>query len=266
MADWAVGVITSRRAQPTIRTCLEHLLAAGWADAHVFCEPGSEAALPGWHSLWSNRGRQLGCWANFYLSAWELLLTHPRADYFLLLEDDAKMYCGVAPSTREYLTTLCQLVLHDHAALSLYASGSFVCTDPMLHSVHQGWCFSGAVALVLGREALRHFLTDSRVAGHRFDNDDWHGTRLNDSVLGRWALEDYKKPIGIHAPTLVQHVGDISTIDNPAGRRASFYIGDLADPAAAWQRVVARMTPNLRAHDGQESAGQEARSEARQEG
>lgn len=209
---------------------------------------------------------QMGCWPNFYLSAWELLLANPRSEYFLLLEDDAQMYGGVAPSTREYLTALCQLTLADHAALSLYSSGTFVCTDPMIHSVHQGWCFSGAVAIVMARDALRHFLTDVRVAGHRFAGDDWEGTRLNDSVLGRWALEDYKKPIGIHAPTLVQHVGDVSTIDNPAGRRAGFYIGDLADPAAAWQRVVARMTPTLRAGHDQETPGQEARTAGGQEG
>jgi hypothetical protein len=170
-------------------------------------------------------------------------MTHPRADYFLFLEDDATLYAGYKPNTCEYLTALCDQRMGTLAALSLYSNGH-LCEVPDIYAVNHGWSHSGCVAFVMENYALRQFLVDARVVQHRF-LDDWAGTRLNDAVLGRWAHEDFKRPIGLHSPTLVQHIGDTSTLGNPLPRRSVNFIGDHPQHEQEWSKLVAKLTPQL---------------------
>jgi hypothetical protein len=159
------------------------------------------------------------------------------------------------------LEAICRRYLPDLACLSLYSTGSHPCKDPHIRGTNHGWCYSGAVALIFSREALIHFVQDTRVVRHRPDNDDWAGTRLNDAVIGRWAAENYQKPIGQHLPSLVQHVGEVSTILNEPGRVSATYFGDCDNHAQTWKHLVSTLTPELN-HESSHSNAPECRGEA----
>lgn len=243
-----VAVLTAPRKTPTIENCLENLAAAGWpsTETHVFAEPNSSQHVPSYVWKLHRRPQQLGCWPNFFTAAWELLCLRPQAQYFMFVEDDGMMYCGLNPTTRDYLTELCRTQFDRWAMLSLYSSGNFPSREPTVYETNHGWCYTSTVAIIFSRESLEAFLTDRRVLRHRFEESNWHGTRLNDAVIGRWAAEDYKKPIAVHVPILVQHLDAESTLGNPPGRTSQHFLGDEEEHAMLWQSVVARMTPTLR--------------------
>lgn len=242
---WAAGMITAPRDQPVLQKCLHQFFTAGFDDLLLFAEHGDYIVADPRLRIALRSPPRLGVWPNFYLACVELLQRNPAADAFLLLEDDALFYAGSEPSTRMYLEAICQHYLPELACLSLYATGSHPCKDPHIHGTNHGWCYSGAVALIFSRDALRHFVQDPRVVGHRLDSDGWAGTRLNDAVIGRWAAEDYQKPIGVHLPNLVQHIGETSTILNTPGRFSDTFFGIRPDHEQTWKNLVSTLTPEL---------------------
>lgn len=246
--QWAAGMITAPREKSVVQKCLHQFFTAGFDDLLLFAEHGDYILSDPRLRIALRSPPSLGVWPNFYLMCHELLVRQPNADAFLLLEDDAFFYGGTDPSTRAYLEVICKRHLPDLACLSLYNTGLHPCTDPHIHGSNHGWCYSGAVALIFSREALRHFVQDPRVFGHRLDNDAWTGTRLNDAVIGRWAAEDYRKPIGTHLPNLVQHVGEISTILNTPNRTSASFFGDTEGHTQTWKNLVSKLAPEL-THD-----------------
>lgn len=243
MDNWAVGITTAPRLQPTLATCYDSVRDAGWAvdDIWVFAEPGTE--VPDSVVRCTLRQQTLGCWPNFYLGACELLLSRPQAEFFLLLEDDAQLFPGAGSCLlRDYLTQLCRSQLASFALLTLYATEHRPIT-PTLLALRHGWAHSGNVAFVIAREPLRRLLTAPAVVAHRLDQDAWTGTRLNDAVVGRWADTQENKPIGLHVPSLAQHIGATSTLGNPLCRQAANFIGSSYDTHGAWQAVIRTMLP-----------------------
>jgi hypothetical protein len=69
---------------------------------------------------------------------------------------------------------------------------------------------SGPVALVFPRELVKAFLTDRTVFEHRWNDDEPAATSIGD-VISSWA---YRRgvPVWLPTPSLVQHIGDTSTI------------------------------------------------------
>lgn len=99
--SWAVGVTTAPRPQPTLERTLSSLSAAGWERPRLFAEPGT--ALPSaFASLpQSRRESRLGAFSNWYLGLTELFFREPRADAYLMCQDDAVFALGA----RDYLET-----------------------------------------------------------------------------------------------------------------------------------------------------------------
>jgi hypothetical protein len=89
---WAVGVTTAPRRQPTLEACLDGIALAGWEEPRLFLDgttrvPPRYAHLP---TSWREDG--IGAWPAWYLALAELLVQHPDADAYLMIQDDVALH------------------------------------------------------------------------------------------------------------------------------------------------------------------------------
>ncbi len=222
--QWAVGVTTAPRLQPTLEPCLESLVRAGWRTPHLFVDsavrlPPQFSHLPG-----TLRDARIGAWPNYYLALAELLLRHPHADAYLIAQDDALFY------DRQSLPEYLEQVLwpsRPPALVSLYSAPADCGFRPGWHSL-PGSCSTGPVAMVFSRELAKSFLADAAVIEHRWSPDPVAAAALG-HVVGHWA-RDCGIPLWLPTPSLVQHIGDTSTLWPRARalghRRAGWFAGD----------------------------------------
>ena len=199
--------------------------AAGWSRPHLFVDAGSPLpaacrTLPG---TW--REGRIGAWSNFYLALAELLHRETNADAYLIVQDDAYFYD--AGNLREYL----EQALWPGSApglVSLYSTEANPAAEPGWHADAQRWrC--GALAFVFSPEIAARFITDQRVFQARLHAEPPSHVEI-DALLGHWAAAE-QVPVGYPVPSLVQHVGNMSTLwagsANGGPRRARWFAGDL---------------------------------------
>ncbi len=223
--DWAVGITTAPRRIPTLGSCAESILHAGWPEPKLFVDgkteiPESIATLET-----SRRDSSIGAFPSYVVSLLELYMQHPRADAFMMVQDDALMLG--TPATRDYLEKI--LWPCDGPCIaSLYCSTRYSQIEHGWHQLDEPWVW-GAVAFVFSREAVKALLTSPLLATHREQPED-KGLYRIDVLIGQFAEEE-GIPIYYPTPSLVQHIGTISTIWNTAravnSRHARYFIGDL---------------------------------------
>jgi len=222
--DWAVGVTTAPRIQPVLSTCLGSLARAGWERPYLFIDAAVNLPEPYDKLACTFRDERVGAWPNYYLGLMELLLRRPRADVYMLVQDDALFY------DREPLSLYLESVLwpgKTTCLVSLYCSAGDTAGEPGWHS-SKGEMNGGAVALAWPRELAKAFVTDRDVFEHRWLADELAATSIG-NVISYWA---HKRgvPVWLPTPSLVQHVGDTSTIWRVARasgkRRALRFVGD----------------------------------------
>ena len=239
VASWAVGVTTAQRTPPTLLRSLQSLATAGWAAPYLFAEPDSVPAHLNGKIRVIERHTPYGAWPNWYTAAVELYMMHPKADAYLLCQDDV-LY---GKELRGYLEQrlwpsgrLGVVSLHtpSHRARPNWRG---------FHPDNEGWSAWGAQAYVFSNPSMRAMLRDPGVVNHR-NRGPRDGLRNIDSVIGFWCTSsglDYY----IHQPSLTQHIGESSTLwpdATTAGkRRASNFVGvdspvaKLLDPL--WQNA-----------------------------
>jgi len=210
---WVVGVTTAPRRETTLGPCLESLRRAGFGDFRVFAEPHSP--LPDGITVTHRTGR-LGAWGNFLLGLHELVLRHPQADMFLMIQDDVLL----APyDLHAYLAGLrwpATLGL-----VSLFLSAAYPAPPGWLvfpGAVHPGfgrWLWSGQ-ALALPRWSVLRVLATAGVLTHHYAFDNRIDYRLG-VTLQHAGLDVY-----LPVPSLAQHIGDTSTIWGSRERAAGF--------------------------------------------
>ena len=222
---WAVGITTAPRRLPTLEQCVHSVLAAGWDEPMLLID-GDVEILPSMSGLRASRhSPAAGALPNYILALWELYLRHPAADAYLMIQDDALMLGSSA--TRQYLESF--LWPDDGACIaSLYCSTKYVQETAGWHKFDKSWVW-GAVAFVFSRDALKAFISSPIVFDHRELPDD-QGLIEIDVLIGKVAVA-LDIPIYYPSPSLVQHIGTISTLWDTAravnGRRASQFLGDL---------------------------------------
>jgi len=226
--DWAVGVTTAPRAQPTLSWCLDSLMRAGWQSPHLFVDASADVPdrFRGVPMTW--RDKRIGAWSNYYLALAELVATQPRADAYLLVQDDAFFYDR--EDLCDYLTEV--LWPSDPPGLvSLYCSAAYTARDAGWHPLQGEWLW-GALAFVFPNEIARQCLADPLVTSPSWNEP---GCANIDSLIGRWA-NVRQIPIWYPSPSLVQHVGNTSTIwtaaSNSGPRQADWFAGDCDMPFA----------------------------------
>ena len=203
--SWAVGVTTAPRRQPTLSRCLRSLAEAGWSQPHLFVD-GDVALDESAASLTRTvRHPAVGAWPNYLLSLQELLHRQPHADAVLMVQDDALFPCG---PVRVYLEQALWFG-ETRAVASLYCCGDDQQSVDGWTRYEQQWRF-GAVALVFTRDAAWDFLTSPEAARHSAGDPAMCSAGI-DMVLGQWARRACV-PIWRSTPSLVEHIGETSTI------------------------------------------------------
>jgi len=169
-----------------------------------------------------------GAFPNYVLSLCELYMRNPNADAYLLMQDDAVIFSSTA--TREYVESVLWPI-DGPCIASLYCSAKYSKEESGWHQFEGNWVW-GAVAFVFSPEAIKLFLTSMEVFNHRAQPDDKGLSRI-DVVIGNVARAN-GIPMYYPSPSLVQHIGTISTIWKTGravnARRADQFLGDLIDP------------------------------------
>jgi hypothetical protein len=203
---WAVGVTTAPRQVPTLVETLASLASAGWDRPRLFVDgpvaiPEEFAGLPR-----TSRDPLMGAWPNYYLSLAELLMREPRADAYLLVQDDVRFATELP--IRDYLERI--LWPGDQAGIvSIFCCRAYTQPRPGWYRFNGVWRW-GALAFVFSRDAAQHFLADIDVVQHRWSRDK-EGLAGIDGCIGRWA--SYRKvPVYYPTPSLIQHIGDVSSL------------------------------------------------------
>jgi hypothetical protein len=233
--NWAVGVTTAPRGVATLGLCLESLVRAGWPPARLFVD--GEVAIP---EVFANLPRTLrepriGAWPNYYLALAELLMRNPEAEAYLLVQDDS-LFCEDG-DLREYLERVLWPGKQPGIA-SLFCSRAYTQPRAGWYEFEGPWLW-GALAFVFSRQAAQRFLADLEVVEHRWSRRrnpladiDWR--------IGQWAWRS-DVPVYYPTPSLVQHIGDVSSLWKGARRhgyrRASWFAGHEGGPGTLGVKV-----------------------------
>ena len=228
--EWAVGITTAPRAIPTIEQTLQSLSEAGWIDARLFAEPGSEIP-PAFSQLpVVFRETRLGAFSNWYLALSELYLRQPRADAYFLCQDDVLLARGL----REYLER--ELWPDERlGVVSVYAGGERFARLPQgFHRDDSGWESLGALAYVFPNVAVRSLLGHPLILNHR-RRGPANGTVNIDSIVGEWCRQSGFAAY-VHAPSLARHLGEASTLFpgamNSGTRREASFLANIGPPSS----------------------------------
>lgn len=221
LTTWAVGITTAPRRQPTLERCLRSLQACGWDQLHLFIDGDVSVSEEFSAASRTVRNPAAGAWRNFYLSLSELLRRSPAANALLMIQDDA-LWPSHLP-VRDYLEQI--RWPEDHRfVISPYCCADYTEEKAGWHEFRETWVY-GAVALIFSRTAAEDFLADPIVI-ERCRHDYQAGI---DVVIGDWAKRQNIRVI-FPTPSLVQHIGDISTLWSKARavglRRATRFVGD----------------------------------------
>ncbi len=228
--QWAVGVTTAPRRLPTLEYCLDGLSGAGWPEPVLFADESLELPKRFEELTVTVRRPRVGAWPNYYLALAELTLRQPEADVYMILQDDALLFHH--PQLREYLEEI--LWPGDRPGLvSLYCARDYTQGQSGWHELPMQWVW-GALAFLFPAEVARQFLRDPQVQAHRKTGQSG-GLSGIDLVIGKFAFEN-EIPIHFPTPSLVQHIGQVSTLWNSArasgSRKAERFAGAIAQQFA----------------------------------
>ena len=255
--NWAVGVTTAPRQDPTLSTCVQSLITAGWQPT-VCAEPGTDLSGLSPQARTIVRPQQLGCWHNWLQMCRDLLEQHPRAEAILTVQDDTlfhrqtlqfvdqDLWPGdpekigfVAIYTPQHYSH--QVDLLNEQGERVYRGGSWYHARNKVQR-NPGWRFTmgpakspgcqqvvtrslwGACAMVFPRSSLQR-IVEHPIARH------WTGAspnpdrppaevRNSDTAIGK-IVRALKLQQWWYVPSLTEHIAEYSTLNHGgnSGRR-----------------------------------------------
>ena len=221
---WAVGVTTAPRRERTLLKTVESLMKAGWTEPHLFVD--GDVTLP--EALGdlcaTRRNPAVKAWPNYLLSILELLMRHPTADAFLMIQDDVCVFPH--PAVKSYLERILWPGKKP-GLVSLFCSREYTSEQSGWTRFPGRWLW-GAQAFIFPREVAIQFVSHPMVIRHRWSRSP-DGRAHIDWLIGEWA---YRNRISVWYPTpsMVQHIGRVSAIWNAAelsgNRVAARFLGD----------------------------------------
>lgn len=265
---WAYGVSTvpERIEDPLPRT-LHSLAAAGWPHPRLFVDgeglrPDTRAHLP--ERPLSEIARQYEAafpdlpltvrspnarsFANWYLAALELYLRVPLADRYALFQDDIV----ICRNTRAYLESIpypekgyCNLYTHTATNEPLIAGkppgwveGGLTNPPPPLGmNVNRWQAGRSAVALVFDRAAMQALLTAYAMVDHATDSSKgWR--KVDGAIVNAMNQAGFREYV--HAPSLVQHTGERTSMRSLPQKYAASFLGETFD-ALEFLNALARV-------------------------
>jgi glycosyltransferase involved in cell wall biosynthesis len=222
----SVGVLTAPRRVPTLAATLRSLHGAGFNRLHIFAEPGSPIPPEAHGHPFAVNHRRLGNFASFYSALATLYRQNEHASGVIIFQDDIEVAAGLKSWCDSQLFPL------DCGVASLFTPRAHSNAGPGWRVLSPGrariW---GGQALAFRRDWLEQFLSDPLVL-----REIQHGTDSDDAVVSSWVK---RRGLGIafHSPSLVQHVGRVSSIwpGGPDPRIVAHAVADVRQ-IACWKR------------------------------
>lgn len=246
---WTYGVTTlPARRETYLPTTLESLRKAGFPSPRLFVDGCQNSQASSWEDEFglpvTARWPKVRAYANWLLALVELYLRNPLCDRYALFQDDIL----VGGNLRAYLDRCPYPVFKQaghgrphqpHGYWSLY-------TNPFNQSLcpyegrWQGWYPAdqrgkGACGLVFDLATVKTLLSAPKAAAHMIDRVD-PNTERNQKEPGRQyaaidgAVLDALKAAGwleyVHNPSLVQHVGTVSSMNHGTFPKAPTFRGE----------------------------------------
>lgn len=227
MAKWAYAVTTIPERRDTLfpRT-IQSLRLAGFPNPRVFVDGGIDARPYEEQGFEVTlRHPKVRAFGNWILALWELYLRDTRADRYAIFQDDVIF----VKNLREYL---------DHQPFpekGYWNLFSFMkANEALIAGKPNGWYESdqygrGALALVFNRDAVVQLFSAHSIAMK--PQHASRGDRRVDGAVVTALAPTHKQPGGvfveyIHNPSLVQHIGDQSSLGNHNQPKALTFPGE----------------------------------------
>jgi len=224
---WTCGVTTvaQRVEDGTLADTLTSIIDAGFPQPRIFCD--GAANIDGDVTY---RIPRTNAFSNWMLAAWELYLRHPHSKYYAIFQDD----CVVARNTRRYLDTwdypergYWNLYTHEKNGRADMAKGWHPASK-------RGF---GALGLVFDNTTLKVLLTHEHMI-NRPKSPVRGGKNIDGGIVT--ALKQAGWTEYVHMPSLMQHIGDKSTLGHSPRRRSPYFepvipigLGDMTGGALA---------------------------------
>jgi hypothetical protein len=230
---WAIGVTTVPSRFPDLfPQTLSELKKAGFEKPRVFVDGVDDGRFgkffPDCKDRVTFRGERIRTYGNWIMGVWELLLREPECDRYAMFQDDIVSCISV----REYLD---RVELKPKTYWNLYTfTASNEC---IIEGKSPGWYEAGllnsdpptelwqtgrgAIGLVFSREGIMDLLSSRHVVERPLHCDGWK--KVDGGIVTAMNKAGYREMI--HAPSLLQHVGDMSTMGNRRHKSAISFPG-----------------------------------------
>lgn len=215
---WAYGVTTvHKRFDGLLPRTLASLSKAGFDKPRLFVD--SDGDQPAWWRDYeiTHRSPPIYTFGNWMLAALELTIREPNADRYIIFQDDMITY----PNLRSYLEWL---PYPSKGYCNLY-------TFEQNEQPAKGWYLSnqygrGAVALMFDNDAMRCLLRTEHMS-LKPKSPDRGKINTDGAIVEAMKGASYKEYV--HNPSLVQHIGEYSTMGNHIHRQAPTFKGESFD-------------------------------------
>lgn len=222
---WAYGVTTvPDRANDLLPRTLESLRGAGFPTPRLFIDGECDPSIYDQYDLDKTfRGDNVRTFGNWVLAAWELYIRYPTYNRFAIFQDDFVTYRNL----RSYLDS-CKYP--EKGYWNLY---SFPQNEKLAENPDCGWHLSnqlgkGAVALVFDTDALRALLSSEDFVSRPLSVHRGHRS-VDGGIVTALKKKGYNEYV--HAPSLVQHTGIMSSMGNKKHQQSMSFRGEEFDAA-----------------------------------
>lgn len=235
---WAYGLTTvPQRRQDLLVQTLSSLSKAGFPEPRLFIDGVDNATA---HHLYGYFNLPMVCryptiraYGNWILGLAELYIREPTADRYAMFQDDFVTYHNL----RQYLEVT---PYPDHGYLNLYTfiSNQSICPKDSSGRNKVGWYLSnqfgrGAVALVFDRPTVLTLLTHQHMVDRPMNAHRGHKSIDGGVVTALTKAGWYEY---VHNPSLVQHVGLLSTMGHLPHKKSTSFLGEEFDALRLVQR------------------------------
>lgn len=215
------GVITAPRGVPCIGESLSSFFDT-WPNhtPHVFMEPGMNGFVNQSKIIEHNNERTLGCVGN-WLAAATWMHENTKSPFVAMLEDDITWQLGAKERVTNLLKVLIGEIINEHVKKYLPPIGVISPYCSKMNAVPQrgwqrplykpktGWC--GTLCMIMPRASLTLLLENRDKLIETSKNKSGIPTHLDFALVDTFIK--LKLIILTHLPTLVLHIGDVSTFE-----------------------------------------------------
>lgn len=219
-SSWEYGITTvPSRLETTFPITLESLKNAGFLSPRLFidgCENPEQYRKFGLEI--TTRYPVIRTHGNWILSLWELYLRNPKSQWYALFQDDFVTYKNL----KQYLERI------PHPPKSYLNLFTFPVNQALVTNDKIGWFESnqlgkGAVALVFSNEACQLVIGHRHMVGRSQNlNRGWKA--VDGGIVTAFKKDDWKEYC--HNPSLVQHIGDKSSMGSGKQPQAVSFRGE----------------------------------------